>query len=52
MKPLTRMVTLGTCDSNTGDLIRYTESLTNLNDLIEAVISSAEVPAVFPYQLF
>jgi len=50
VKPLARMISLGTTDSNTGDLIRYTESLTNLNDLVEAVVSSAAVPAVFPYQ--
>jgi len=46
-----RKISIGTTDANTGNLIRYNESL-SLSDLVEAVMSSAAVPCVFPYQEF
>lgn len=47
-QPLVRGVSLGTTDANTGDLIRYNETL-SASDLVEACLCSSAVPCVFPY---
>lgn len=36
---------------NTGELIRFSENLSH-DDLVNAVVSSAAVPMVFPYTSF
>ena len=44
-----RKLVIGATDSNTGKLKRFDET-SSREELIDAIVASAAVPAVFPYE--
>lgn len=46
-----RLLSIGATNANTGAFTRFNETLSNA-DLVQALMASSAVPALFPYQSF